>query len=82
MPIATLTSKGQITIPRIVRDKLHLHAGDKIDFSLLDDHEVLLRPVTKSSDEVFGCLHIAAKGKKISVEEMNVAVGKTIQGFE
>jgi len=36
-----LTSKGQITIPSSVRKKLHLHAGDKIDFSLVGEHEVL-----------------------------------------
>jgi antitoxin PrlF len=37
MPIATLTSKGQITLPKSVREALHVHAGDKIDFTL-DDH--------------------------------------------
>jgi AbrB family looped-hinge helix DNA binding protein len=30
MQQATLTSKGQITIPKLVRDSMALHAGDKI----------------------------------------------------
>jgi antitoxin PrlF len=32
MPIATLTSKGQITLPQAVRRELGLETGDKIDF--------------------------------------------------
>jgi AbrB family looped-hinge helix DNA binding protein len=32
MPIAKLTSKGQVTIPRVVREGLGLHTGDEIDF--------------------------------------------------
>ena len=32
MPTATLTSKGQITIPQAVRTALGLHAGTKVDF--------------------------------------------------
>jgi len=43
----TLTSKGQITIPKFVRDSMALHAGDKIEFVLTENNEVLLRPVTK-----------------------------------
>ena len=32
MPIATLTSKGQLTMPQLVRETLGLEAGDKVDF--------------------------------------------------
>jgi len=83
MPLATMTSKGQVTIPVIVREKLHLHAGDKIDFSFVDKNEVLLRPVTKSVDDVFGCLNAATAGKKASVADMDAAIRKKVkQDFE
>jgi len=65
MALATMTSKGQVTIPGIVREKLHLHAGDKIDFTLIDD--------------VFGCLHHAAGGKKASVADMDAAIRQKVQ---
>jgi len=74
MPLATLTSKGQITIPSSVRKKLHLHAGDKVDFSMMGEHEVLLRPVIKDVDAVFGCLQQASRGRKATVAEINTAI--------
>ena len=44
MPTATLTSKGQTTIPREVRDFLNLKAGDRLEFTLNpDDQTVLLK---------------------------------------
>jgi len=79
MPLATLTSKGQITIPGSLRKKLHLHAGDKIDFSLINDNEVLLRPVTKGVDDVFACLNSAANDKQVSIVEMNAAIQRKMQ---
>jgi len=82
MPLATLTSKGQITIPSAVRKKLHLHAGDKIDFSLIGDHEVLLKPVTKGVEDVFACLNHASKGKKASVAEMDEAIRRKMRQNE
>ena len=57
MALATLTSKGQITIPKAVRNSLHLHAGDKVDFVITESQEAVLRPVTKKIDDVFGRLH-------------------------
>ncbi|NQT93290.1 MAG: AbrB/MazE/SpoVT family DNA-binding domain-containing protein, partial [Lentisphaerae bacterium] len=57
MVTATLTSKGQITIPKAVRDSLHLHTGDRVAFVVHGDSEATLKPVTKSVDEVFGKLH-------------------------
>jgi len=79
MPLATLTSKGQITIPSSVRKKLHLHAGDKIDFSLVGEHEVLMRPVVKDVDAVFGCLKQASNGITATVEEMDEAIAERMR---
>ena len=73
MVTATLTTKGQITIPKTVRDSLHLHSGDRVAFVMHGHSEALLKPITKSVDEVFGKLHDAAQ-KPRSVAEMKAAV--------
>jgi len=73
MVIATITSKGQITIPKSVRNSLNLHTGDLVAFSVHGPSEVVMTPVTKSVDEVFGLLH--KPDRKIrTVEEMNAAI--------
>lgn len=46
MPTATVTSKGQVTIPASVREGLGLHAGDRVDFVRLDDGSFKLRPAS------------------------------------
>jgi AbrB family looped-hinge helix DNA binding protein len=56
MQQTTLTSKGQITIPKLVIDALSLHAGDKIEFVLTKNNQVLLKSFTKEVDEMFGRL--------------------------
>ena len=43
---ATMTSKGQVTVPKPIRDKLRLRSGDKIEFTLVQDGSLLLAPVT------------------------------------
>jgi AbrB family looped-hinge helix DNA binding protein len=43
MQQATLTSKGQISIPKLVRDSLALHPGDKIEFILTKNNELMLK---------------------------------------
>jgi len=73
MVTATLTSKGQITIPKSVRRSLHLHTGDRIAFIVHGDHEATLMPVTKSVDEVFGSLHKHNMTTR-SVADMNAAI--------
>lgn len=79
MVTATLTSKGQITIPKSVRESLHLHTGDRVAFVLHGETEVLVKPVTKSVDDVFGRLHSADQPRR-TVEEMNAAVAKRMRG--
>lgn len=56
MPTATITSKGQITLPREVRDHLHVREGDRVEFEIGRDGEVRVRPMTGSVDALFGML--------------------------
>jgi antitoxin PrlF len=74
MPSATLTSKGQITIPKEVRDELGLEAGDRIDFVAEKKGEYKVVPATRDVRHLKG---IVPKPKKpVSVEEMNRAIAK------
>jgi AbrB family looped-hinge helix DNA binding protein len=54
MPVATVTSKGQVTIPKHVREHLDVHSGDKLEFRIGDDGTVFLVPITRSAESVFG----------------------------
>jgi len=45
----TVTSKGQVTIPKAVRDRLGIRAGSAVAFELSDSGEVVLRPVIRRS---------------------------------
>ena len=72
MPIATLTSKGQITLPMAVRTALSLGAGDQIDFVRRGASFVLL-PVRSDVTALKG--RFAGRVKKpVSIEAMNQAI--------
>jgi AbrB family looped-hinge helix DNA binding protein len=71
--VATLTSKGQTTIPKEIRDLLGLAPGDKLDFVVESDGRVVLRPATLDVRALRGLLH--KKGRKpVSVEQMDRAI--------
>jgi AbrB family looped-hinge helix DNA binding protein len=73
MPSATLTSKGQLTLPKAIRDLLRLGVGDRVDFVVKDDATVILRPATSDVRELKGLLY--RKGRKaLSVEAMNAVI--------
>jgi len=59
---ATLTSKGQTTIPKPIRDSLDMKAGDRMTFTLMPDGIVLMRVKNKRVAEIAGLLH--KKGRK------------------
>ncbi len=75
MTTATVTSKGQITIPKSVRESLHLHTGDRVLFEVHSEKEAVLKPVTRSVDEVYGKLHKTSRSAR-TVEAMNRAVSE------
>ena len=45
MPVSTLTSKGQITLPIELRDRLRLVAGDRVSFDEQPDGSYRVRPL-------------------------------------
>ena len=73
MVTATITSKGQITIPKAVRASLRLRTGDRVEFVVHGQNEAILKPITKSVDDVFGRLHKPGRPRK-TVQEMNEAI--------
>ena len=58
----TLTSKGQTTIPKEIRDSLGMKAGDRMTFTLMPDGTVVMRVKGKNVMELAGVLH--KKGRK------------------
>ena len=67
---ATLTSKGQTTIPKEIRESRAMKAGDRMTFTLMPDGTVVMRVKTKSVTELAGVLH--KKGRKpVPLEQLS-----------
>jgi AbrB family looped-hinge helix DNA binding protein len=67
---ATLTSKGQTTIPKEIRDELGIKPGDRMTFTLMPDSTVIMRVKNKKLSELAGVLH--KKGRKpVPVEQLS-----------
>lgn len=72
MSEATLTSKGQITIPAEVRKAMGLAAGERVVFTQLDDGTTVMRAKTRSIVELEGLLKDVVKKRKVSVDDMSI----------
>ena len=77
MSSATVTSKGQITIPKDVRERLGLEAGDRVVFVVHSDGEVVLKPVQTDIRALHGMLHRKAQRPR-SVEEMDEGIARSL----
>ena len=78
MPSASLTSKGQITIPKAIRELLKVKTGDRLEF-VVENEQVVLRPGTLDFRSLRGSLHEAGR-KPVSLEEMDAAVANAHAG--
>jgi antitoxin PrlF len=70
---ATLTSKGQITIPSRVRHALGLDAGDRVEFVEQGKGQFAIVPANRSVTELKG-LFQGKRSKPVSIEEMNTTI--------
>jgi antitoxin PrlF len=67
---ATLTSKGQTTIPKDIRDSLSMKTGDRMTFTLMPDSTVVMRVKSKSVSELAGVLHQKGR-KRVPIEQLS-----------
>jgi antitoxin PrlF len=74
MPTATVTTKGQITIPKEVRDALGIEAGDRVEFVAEEKGVYRVVAATKDVRHLKGL--VPKPAKPVSVEEMNRAVAR------
>jgi AbrB family looped-hinge helix DNA binding protein len=69
--LTTMSIKGQVTIPREVRERLGLQAGDKIAWSLLSNGTVVVRPKTRRLVDLVGMLTRPGQ-PGVTVDEMRL----------
>ena len=79
MSAATITSKGQITLPKAVRDQLGLDTGDRVDFVLAPAGRFDLIPIKASIKSLKGC--VPAPKKPVTIEAMAQAVRARAKRF-
>jgi len=75
MPSATVTSKGQVTIPKRIRDLLRVKSGDRIDFDVDASGRVLVRPGGTDVRALKGILHRPGR-RPVKLEAMEAAIAK------
>ena len=72
---ARLTGKGQVTIPKKIRDYLHLDTGSKIDFVIDENGDVKVIPLNVAAENLSGILHREGM-PAVSLEDMEQAIIK------
>jgi antitoxin PrlF len=79
MPTATLTTKGQVTIPKVVREHLGVDTGDRLSFVVQEDGTVIVKPITRHVRELGGLLERPGQ-PPLSINEMDEGVARRMRG--
>ena len=71
--LATVTVKGQVTLPKAIRDELKIEQGTQLDFQLNEDGSISVRALKRSALSIVGLLKRPQRAA-VTVEQMNRAV--------
>jgi AbrB family looped-hinge helix DNA binding protein len=72
-----MTTKGQITIPKEVREQLRLAPGDRVDFVFDESGALVLRPSGRSVRELYGLLR-RREGVAVPVERLDEEISEVV----
>ena len=76
MMTSTISSKGQVTIPKKIRDFLKLETFDKVVFIPIEEGKVMITNKQTPVSDLFGMLKHRQPKQPVSVEEMEVLIRK------
>ena len=71
--LATVTDKGQVTVPKKIRDQLHISTGSKLDFEVEKDGSMRVRVLVRGSGNLFGLVH-RPEIKPLSIKAMDEGI--------
>ena len=75
---ATVSDKGQVTLPKALRDRLGIHAGSRLAFRVAADGTLNVQVLAKGSDALFGLLAKPGEPAR-SLAEMDAAIGEVVR---
>lgn len=78
MTRSTVTSKGQVTIPKEIRVVAMIHEGTEIDFQMQRDGTILIIPIQRHVSQLKGIVKTKRK-KPVSLSEMKKAISDGAQ---
>jgi AbrB family looped-hinge helix DNA binding protein len=75
MPTTTITSKGQVTLPKEIREHLRVKSGDRVDFVVDESGRVVVQAATLDVRELRGILHRPGR-RPVSLDEMEATIAR------
>jgi antitoxin PrlF len=75
--IGKMTSKGQTTVPKEVRDFLGLEEGTQVEW-VLDEGKATVKPRTVRAIDLAGILGPPPNGRQLTIKEMDDAIGEAV----
>jgi antitoxin PrlF len=75
---ALVSDKGQVTLPKALRDRLGIRPGSRLAFRVADDGSLNVQVLAKGAEALFGLL--AKPGEPVrSLQDMDVAIGVVVR---
>ncbi len=75
--LATVTDKGQVTVPKEIRDRTGIAPGSRLDFEVQEDGTLRVRILARGADNLFGLVHRPATAPR-SIEEMDEGIAAAV----
>lgn len=75
--LATVTEKGQVTVPKEIRDRAGIMPGSRLDFEVMDDGSLRVRVLSRGSKTLFGLLQRPGSEPR-SIEAMDDGIAAAV----